>query len=325
MIDYIVNIFRKYINPHWASVVGMILLGLILTIIFLLVEPQMPAANVKGKLIIQLMGLLGKTILAGGFLAFFLKSFQFIGIFRDEISKVIFGQDFLTKTTKEYKRQVWGNMTSSLYESSFSDIKDRIGNIIADKYIPKGLEFYHEDMTIIYEFAEVDASHLALIEKQTFKIRASPNEIEFGSEIVLWKEDKTDDRSDIEFVEFKIDGLDISKPPFANRTEEVTSEGIKKIIVSIRKNLNGKTQYQVTKYLRTIHSTKMNVYWKNEISRYTKNFELIITPNSTFEVDFVPFGLNIELKNIPHSDIRRHEDLLIPGEGYVIFVKNKTH
>src|SRR5688500_2348060 len=114
MLGFLGNLYKWYINSNWARVITLIILGLVLLTIHL--SYQENTNSHKGftyGLLLPLIGALGKTILAGGFLAFFLKSFQFIGIFRDEISKIIFAKDFLTKTTKTYKEEVWKNITNS--------------------------------------------------------------------------------------------------------------------------------------------------------------------------------------------------------------------
>jgi hypothetical protein len=274
--------------------------------------------------LLPLIGALGKTILAGGFLAFFLKSFQFIGIFRDEISKVIFAKDFLTKTTKAYKEEVWKNITNSLYQSSFPKISNKIANIIFDKYVPKGLEFYYENMTVIYEFEKIDDNHIAIIEKQTFTIRSEAKGVDFLSESYIWKKNEIENLTDVQIIKLTVNGEDIAQEPWL-KTENSVRDGQIKKMIKVNKLLQGRHQYHVVKYVKSIHSNKLNVYWKNEILRYVKNFEIVIKENSNFVVDFITFGLNIDLRCIPESEIRKHDDLLIPGEGYVIIVKNKTH
>jgi hypothetical protein len=291
MLEYFQRLYSRYVNPHWARVISLIFTGVILIIIYefnvqdihvSIGLNQQPARGFIEKILLPSCQVFGTAILAGGFLAFFLKSFQFIGLFRDEISKVVFGQEFLTRTTTEYKEEVWKNITTSLCQSSFSDINDKISNIIYDKYIPKGLEFYHEGMTVIYEFEKVDENHIAIIEKQTFKIKSKADTINFSSQSYFWKENNERDLSDVQFIQFSIDDTNVACKPYLN-TKSIVVDGLRKFYIDVNVELKGKEEYSVIKYVKTIHSNKLNVYWKNEISRYTKSFELIIKQNPNFE------------------------------------------
>jgi hypothetical protein len=325
MLGFLGNLYKWYINSNWARVITLIILGLVLLTIHL--SYQENTNSHKGftyGLLLPLIGALGKTILAGGFLAFFLKSFQFIGIFRDEISKIIFAKDFLTKTTKTYKEEVWKNITNSLYQSSFPKISNKIANIIYDKYVPKGLEFYYENMTVIYEFEKVGDNHIAIIEKQTFTIRSEAKGIDFLSESYIWKKNEVENLTDIQIIKLTVNGKDIAQAPWLKTDNSVIDGHIEKMI-KVNKLLEGQHQYNVVYNVKSIHSSKLNVYWKTVMAKYVKNFEIVIKENSNFVIDFIPFGLNINLRCIPDSEIRKHDDLLIPGEGYVIILKNKTH
>lgn len=325
MLGFLKNLYKRYINSNWARVITLIILGLVLLTIHLS-YPENTKSH-KGftyGLLLPLIGALGKTILAGGFLAFFLKSFQFIGIFRDEISKVIFAKDFLTKTTKAYKEEVWKNITNSLYQSSFPKISNKIANIIYEKYVPKGLEFYYESMTVIYEFEKIDDNHIAIIEKQTFIIKSEAKGIDLLSEAYIWKKNEVENLTDVQILKFSVNGEDIAQAPYL-KTERTIDDGHTKKLIKVSKMLDGQRPYHIVKNVKSIHSNKLNVYWKNEMARYVKNFEIVIKENSNFVIDFIPFGLNIDLRCIPESEIRKHDDLLIPGEGYVIIVKNQTH
>jgi len=325
MLGFLNNLYKWYINSNWARVITLIILGLVfLTIHLSYQENTNPQKGFTYGLLLPLIEALGKTILAGGFLAFFLKSFQFIGIFRDEISKVIFAKDFLTKTTKAYKEEVWKNITNSLYQSSFPKTSNKIANIIYEKYVPKGLDFYYENMIVIYEFEKVDDNHIAIIEKQAFTVKSEAKGIDFLSEAYIWKKNEVEDLTDVQIIKLTVNGEDIAQVPWL-KTENSVNDGQIKKMIKVKKLLQGQLQYDVVKNVKSIHSNKLNVYWKNEMARYVKNFEIVIKENSSFVIDFIPFGLNINLKCIPESEIRKHDDLVIPGEGYVIILKNQTH
>jgi hypothetical protein len=319
MVRFLRKIYKKYINPYWAGVIGLIVIGCIFILIHQLLDKNYNPKFFWSTYLLPITGILGNSILAGGFFAFFLKSFQLIGIFRDEISNVIFGEDFLTNTTMQYKKEVWKNITNSLYHSSFPDISDKIATIVQNIYIPDELNFYHEDMTIIYEFKELDDNYIEISEKQTFKIKSNSKEIKFGSYTEVFKDTSTDN-SDIFLSQFTIDEENIACLPYMEKKSDA-----KKVSVTIAKKLNNKEVYNVVKYLKTTHSTESNVFWKNVFSRYTKRVELILPESPNLEVDFLPFGLNIAFNKIPNSEISRHEDLLLPGEGYAIIIKKKTH
>lgn len=334
MRRFLKGIFSSYVNWHWAIVSVMLFLGFLLLFLYNIYKgdektppEQLRTLNwIKQIWILQILpftGILGKTILAGGFLAFFLKSFQFIGIFRDEISKVVLGEDFLRKTTFEYKKQVWSNTTRSLYQSYFNDISNRVTDIIYNKYIPKGIDFYFQDAMVSYEFEYFDDEHICIIENQSFTVRTNKKATPFKSELFLIKKDDKSDKSDIEITDFTINNVKVKAKSFKEKI--IKDRGMITKTLSFNKRLKNKEIYNVKRSIKTIQSTLLNVFWRNEIHRYTKRFTLILRQNQKFEIDIVPFGLNIDLRKVPYTEIYRHEGVLIPGEGYVILVKKRTH
>src|SRR5438034_3270168 len=104
MFEYLQKLYSRYVNPHWARVITLITIGALLISVYefnvkdvhISIGLNQPPKGFIDKIVLPICQVFGTAILAGGFLAFFLKSFQFIGLFRDEISRVVFGQEFLT-------------------------------------------------------------------------------------------------------------------------------------------------------------------------------------------------------------------------------------
>src|SRR5690606_3278175 len=75
---------------------------------------------------------IGITILSSGVFAAVLKSFQFIGLFRKELEKIILDNKFIEK--RNDLPELWKQISSNLYQQKFPLISENLQNIILEKY-----------------------------------------------------------------------------------------------------------------------------------------------------------------------------------------------
>jgi hypothetical protein len=90
-------------------------------------------------------------------------------------------------------------------------------------------------------------------------------------------------------------------------------------------HLNEKIQeYSIEIEAVTKHTRKLNVFWRRTMQRYTHSFQVGIHEGQGLDVDFIPIGHNLDFKAIGEpvvKSLKKHSGLLLPEEGYIIFVK----
>jgi hypothetical protein len=86
----------------------------------------------------------GQAILVGGVFAVILKTFQYVRIFKQEIADVIYSSEFLEKLGELRLREIWANVSTSLYNRRFPEISHHINQRILHDYLPVGHTYYYK-------------------------------------------------------------------------------------------------------------------------------------------------------------------------------------
>ena len=137
------------------------------------------------------------------------------------------------------------------------------------------------------------------------------------------KQNDDTDKSDIEVEDFIIDGVDHKFDVETKR--RFNDKGASIIIeVSLVKNLVGKREYAVQRVIKTIHSTKLNGYWRYDVGVIIEKAFLSVKNVDNYELDIVEFGNNINMIPNMTSQIIKNDrtfDLLMPGQGFFLLIK----
>lgn len=88
---------------------------------------------------------IGKATFAAGVFSAFFKALQATGIFREELSKVIyFDEQYLNH--RDDIKDIWYNVTKTLHKNAFPSLNNKISNTVIEKYLPTNFEYYYHDM-----------------------------------------------------------------------------------------------------------------------------------------------------------------------------------
>lgn len=97
---------------------------------------------------------IGATILGGGIFAAVLKSFQFTGIFREELAKVMFSRDYLEMQGKSYLEATWTRVSQAMFTHKFPGINRLIESSILRTYFPNDHNYYYEG--IVHKYTNLE-------------------------------------------------------------------------------------------------------------------------------------------------------------------------
>jgi hypothetical protein len=86
---------------------------------------------------------IGNAILIGGIFAVLLKSIQFIGIFKEELSKLIYEPKALGNRVD--LPEIWEKMSTVLFKNKFPRISDKLLKDVKEKYFPTTEVSYYEN------------------------------------------------------------------------------------------------------------------------------------------------------------------------------------
>jgi hypothetical protein len=306
------------LTPKWWVVV---LITVIVGIIFISIYYTSPTPK---SIFLEIVGSIGKSILGSGVFLLVLKSIQFLGVFKEEIRKIVYSEELLKKRSDI--QEIWKKVTRAVYETAFPAISNKLEDLIQLKILPKKLNYYHKDVHVIYEIRKVNDNHFGLTESLSFIIVSDGGDFKFELTNDFAKTNLEDDLSEI-----KITQLTINDKEYAN---EITPGGFEdagdnqvetKIIFNT--NLEANTEYHVKKVTQTIHTNYLNGYWKYQFGRLTDSFTIDIRNPDNYELDLIPIGNNTSLQKVfvtSTLNLKKHYDLMVPGDGFLILIKPKT-
>lgn len=221
--------------------------------------------------------------------------------------------------------KAWNKVTDVLINSAFPSIGTKMAGLIKEYMLPGRLDHYNSSMDIWYDIKRVDANHFGLNETQEFTVVSDGSEFSLDANYFIEKNNDKNDRSDIGIEEVLIDDIPIDKDKV-----EVTEAVIGSIIrkgVKLNLTLAGKKEFKIKITIKSIHSLTLNGIWKYDITRITENLSLQVRNTDNFELDIIKFGNSADnfIESFPFLDTRKikYENLLMPGEGFILVVKNK--
>jgi hypothetical protein len=85
----------------------------------------------------------GSATLASGVFASILKSLQVLGIFREELVKIIFFDESFLKQRGDI-RDIWKNTTKAIVGRDFPILLEKIPDPLLSSYLPSSQDFYYD-------------------------------------------------------------------------------------------------------------------------------------------------------------------------------------
>ncbi|MDM1298189.1 hypothetical protein HXZ94_06710 [Empedobacter falsenii] len=260
----------------------------------------------------------GTAILSSGVFTAVLKSLQFSGIFKEEISKVISGTDFIQN--RNDLPELWKEVSKTLYNRKFPNISDELENRILETYFPTNTNFYYEDYNVSINITEInDKFEISYTQICEYKVILDTDSI---SAILEIENEISDDcSSDIKVI---------------NKLEYFYVNGIKKninedqsTIANDRKSLykinlssdNGTKEFNIkSKYIRHYPLSNEN-YKLFRVKYLTKGMHVSINFPKDVRVSFFNIGLINGFKNFnedfPYHICRIHKnDIILPQQGF---------
>ena len=259
---------------------------------------------------------IGLTILTSGVFAAVLKSFQFIGVFKEEIENVILGSKFIEK--RNDLPILWKKISQAVYKQKFPEISDSLQDIILNSYFPTSHAFYYEDFVITINIEEI-TSDMVIKFTQSYKIKVVL--AEGVDEVVMnhvFSIDKFDGMEEYknEKEYYKIDGKDILNDITNERTEDE---------FEIRHNystkISGKKTFEIDSRERREYCVKEDNSKIFRVNSITKEMDISVSFPENMSVIFFSIG-TVERFLKKHTEHKNHisrihkNSLILPKQGF---------
>lgn len=279
----------------------------------------------------KILILLGKAILYGGFFSVFIKCFQLLGIFRNEIEKVFFEHDFFNTYNMEKIQSLWHLASDALYKGHFPQIKG-LNQIVIDKYFLANRDYYfsHYNRKFTVNWLNGKKNKDLMVEvtdelKITVLQAANRSSIEYIYSFTAAKGTPGRETNQ-EVISLKIDGKEYKDKHKRDKDYEVQHPD--KIKYAYIVPLNGKESYSVTRVNKIIFSLHEDPLWIYSITRFSEEIDICVA--------CIPDDLIIDFENLerasafedtsfqmPHKtrcrDLSKSfKGLIFPGSGFIL-------
>ncbi|HEY5747264.1 MAG TPA: hypothetical protein VIU12_14390 [Chryseolinea sp.] len=257
---------------------------------------------------------LGKTILAGGIFALLLKTYQFMGVFKEELSKIVYDAKFLSN--RKDLPEVWEAVSKVLFKNKFPKITKEITDSVRDIYFPTKQISYFGDYSQSLQITSAEGDKIKVVQSNEYTIypnedkfpTSSTNAIKFGSS-----------KDDVSFkiLSYKVDGAECKTYKLTETVKDNT------VINTIRLELKGKESYRIETEIEKIYSLKEDNVIGFGKDSLIYNLTLQIHLEEGIDVAFFDRGT---LKKWTHKKPNNrfcsyeYKGIIFPKQGYLIFV-----
>lgn len=257
----------------------------------------------------------GLGMLTSGIFTAVLKSLQFTGIFKEEITKVMTGISFIEN--RNDLPQLWKDISKSLYNRKFPKISDLLEDKILNTYLPTNSSFYYEDYNVSIHITEIN-ENFEIFYTQTCEYNVIlDNEsesavLEIQSEI----SDDNDPNTSIvnKLVFFKVNGKDIDLVE-----DESTKDNPKKTLY--KQELKNSKKFVIKSKYDRRYPLKNENYKLFRMKHITHGMHVSVNFPTNVRVSFFNIGLVKGFSKI-NEDFENHicrilnNDIILPHQGF---------
>lgn len=244
---------------------------------------------------------------------------QLLGIFKEELQKIIYGKEFLSQ--RNDLLPLWETVSKELFKNKFPKISERLLKTVA-RYLPKDEVSFYDDYYINYTIDWVDEENgiISVREATTFELLAdSPNK--FTYTLKTWDRVSENSVYDNKIESFTVNSL---KPTIKSEKNYV-KDGCKYHEQDI--GLHGETKYEIS-YVRIKKYSIYEDYYLGFCAQYiVNNLRVRLDLPSGVEAIFISRGTQEEFQDMSSTKNRiekRYKKLILPKQGFV-FALRKTN
>ncbi|WP_264550207.1 hypothetical protein [Flavobacterium sp. N2820] len=272
--------------------------------------------NIENQQVSAVFSDIGKVFLTGGIFGVLLKSMQFMGIFKEEIIKVIYEPKFLEN--RNDLPELWEKMSTVLFQNKFPNVSEKLLKDVRETYFPTKEITYYENSEHQIELRVIDKANkiIKITETATLDVVCENSKITtsylFGH--------STDDISKFKLLKFTIDG---SKPKNSvTKTEEMYGEKFEVTTTELK----GKERYAVEKASERTIDLKIDNIIGFDSKKILHKLKIQFHHDEDVEVELMKSGIlgNFTLKK-ENATFKEYQfdGIVYPEQGYNVAIKLK--
>jgi len=264
---------------------------------------------------------IGKSILVSGIFAIVLKSIQFMGVFKDELSDIIYKQKYLDNR-KDIK-EVWENVSKIIFKNKFPKISKSITGDIENIYFPTKHVLYYDEYKQTLEIELIDPVNEKIRVKQHSEYIVYPtsknDKLNLKTQNTL-RFNKSKEEVGIKIQKFTVNGKDIE--PVIDQKIEASCLRTWFTVV-----LTGEESYKFETIIEKEYSLKYDRIIGTKKDYIIHDFNLKILLKGELKINFLDAGTfnNFKPANVINEHYREYDyrGIIYPKQGYILVVEKK--
>lgn len=273
----------------------------------------------ENKFVKEILMTVGNVLVVGVMFGFLSNVSQLLGIFKEELQKIIYGKEFLS--CRKDMQALWESVSKELFKDKFPKISERLLKSVAN-YLPQDeVSFYDEyepHYTITWEDREKGI--ISVQEETKFELIAESTN-KFLYPLKTWTRVSPNSVYENKIESFTVNG---SKPivEFNDTYQECDN-----ICHEQRIALQGSTKYEIA-YIRKKKYCIDEDYYLGFCAKYiVNNLRVSLLLPEGIEAIFISRGTQEEFQDMSSTKKRiekRYKKIILPKQGFV-FALRKTN
>lgn len=263
---------------------------------------------------------IGKTILAGGIFALLLKTYQFMGVFKDELSKIIYDAKHLNN--RKDLPEIWENVSKIMFKNKFDSISKDITRDVKNIYFPTDQVSYFDNYKQILTIELVDPENDIVKVTQQAEYTVYPNDA--SSKLNLSFNNSLIFNNNREEVSFKIISFRINEASYSKYKLTSSVEG-KILRNKVSMELQGQLCYKIETEIEKTYCLKYDNIIGFKKESLIHDFNIKIIPKGV-KISFLSSGTLKEFDKVnvkgEHFCEYVYKGIIYPKQGYTIFIRN---
>lgn len=261
---------------------------------------------------------LGNLLLASVLFSFLTSCVEYIGIFRKNLSEIVYSSDYLIK--RKDIEEIWERVSKVMFHSVFPNLHRQLFDTIKNTYFPQDGVAYYENARCVYNIRYTDEGRENVIITQEIEfeiIAIDENEFPF----TIWNSARA--RNDGEFqirvASCKIDGKDMTSSCVVTRLESDSGKQDNQITVKLKSRKRYNFQQVIEK--------RYNIRYDNTIGYKAKwlvnNMRVQVFHPDDLRIEFIDRGTTSNFRELKRTDNfleYEFKGLILRRQGYLLIL-----
>jgi hypothetical protein len=261
------------------------------------------------------------VLVIGVVLGFITNAAQFIGIFKQDLQDIIYGKEFIKQRKDIYP--LWENLSKELFKNKFPSLHKELLNTV-NGYLPKDEVSYYNDYEIhtSIEWVDKDKGIIKVTDKVSFDLISETTD-EIMYPIKSWTKIKDRIHYTNSITQITVNGNKPTDIKYIGERQDVEGS----LCQEQQLSLQGFTKYEI-KYTREKTYNIDDDYYVGFRAKYIVNKlrVCLVLPNE-IEAIFTSRGTQKDFEDIINKNNqieRRYRGIVLPRQGYIFSLKQKT-